>query len=39
MSLPFILKRQLADLGVQCLDVRAAFALFSGSREYLGSTL
>lgn len=39
MSLPFVLQRQLSDLGVQSLDVRTGLALVGRSGEYLSGAL
>jgi len=39
MSLPFVLQRQLPDLGVQRLDIRTGVALLGGSGEHLGGAL
>jgi hypothetical protein len=39
MSLPFVLQRQLPDLGVQRLQIRPAFALLGGGGEHLGGSL
>jgi len=36
MSLPFVLQRQLADLGVQRLEVRSGVPFVGGRREHLG---
>lgn len=38
MSLPFVLERQLANLGVQRLDVRSVLPFLAGGREHLGRT-
>jgi len=39
MSLPFVLQRQLPDLGVQALDVRSGVALVGCGGKYLSRAL
>ena len=39
MSLPFVLQRQLPDLGVQALDIRAGVTLLGRCGEHLAGAL